>query len=175
MNGNLLGDVWAAWDEGQVAMPCDVILSRLRALNPRAYAAWDPSMFGRSMRAAGAPTKSIRFGPGVRKGITLDAIRDARQVHDQVVYFVERHGFVKIGTTQNLPARLAALDRGDSAIAGMTINPVALLAVMPGGRQVEQAIHALFEHLRYDGEWFLFDGPLVSFVKAIAEARGAAT
>ena len=103
-----------------------------------------------------------------------DALRGARQIHEDVVYFVERHGFVKIGTTQNLPARLASLDRGDSAISGMIVDPVTVLAVMPGGRPVEQAIHALFEHLRYDGEWFLLDGALVPFVKSVAEARAAA-
>lgn len=175
MSSNLLDDIYSVWDEGKKALFCDTILPRLRALNPRVYGAWDPHMFGRAMTAAGAPTKAIRIGGTTRRGVTLDSLRDARQVHDQVVYFVERHGFVKIGTTQNLPARLAALDRGDSAIPGMMIDPVTVLAVMPGGHQVERALHALFEYLRYDGEWFLLDGPLVPFIKAIAEARGAAT
>lgn len=173
MSSSLLADVFSVWGEGERALPSDAIVPRLRFLNPSVYAAWDTSEFGRAMRAAGVPTKSLRFGNSVRRGVALDSLRDARRVHDQVVYFVERHGFVKIGTTQNLAARLAAIDRGDSAITGMLITPVTILAVMPGGRQVERAIHELFGHLRYDGEWFLFEGPLVPFVKAVAEAREA--
>jgi hypothetical protein len=174
MSSSLLEDVYAVWGEGESALPCDVILPRLKSLSPRIYAAWDAHSFGRAMTAAGAPTKTIRFGAGTRRGVALDSLRDARQLHDQVVYFVERHGFVKIGTTQNLAARIASIDRGSAAIPGMTLTPVSVLAVMPGGHAVERAIHALFEHLRYDGEWFLLDGPLVPFVKAIAEARGSA-
>lgn len=175
MSSNLLDDVLAVWEIDNRVMPCNLLLAKLRALNPRVYGAWDAHMFGRAMRAAGSPTKTIRWGPGTRRGVELDSLRDVQQIHSPVVYFAERHGFIKIGTTQNLPARLAAVDRGDSAIPGMTIIPVMVRAVMPGGRAVERAVHELFDHLRYEGEWFLFDGPLVPFVEAIAEARGSAT
>lgn len=112
---------------------------------------------------------------GVRRHDLVAAIDDViREQRAQVVYFVERSGFVKIGTTSDLAARIASLNRGDCAIVGMTITPVRLLAVMPGGLPVERSVHSLFSRLRYDGEWFLFDEPLVSFVKALAAACEAA-
>ncbi|WP_036405291.1 GIY-YIG nuclease family protein [Microbispora rosea] len=98
----------------------------------------------------------------------LDAVTE--DLRRQVTYFVERHGFVKIGTTSDLRSRIASLNRGDSAIPGMTVSPVNLLAVMPGGRPVERAIHQTFAKLRFDGEWFLFDEPLVGFVRSVAAA-----
>lgn len=174
MSGNLIDDVLSVWDDGATAVFCATLLARLRVRDPRTYGGWDANMFGRALKLAGVPTKSIHRGQRTARAVTAETLRSARQIHEQVVYFVERQGFIKIGTTQNLAARLAALDRGDSAIPGMTINPVTVLAVMSGGRPVEQAVHALFEHLRYDGEWFLLDGPLVRFVQAIADARAAA-
>lgn len=174
MSGNLIDDVLGVWDDGATAVFCATLLARLRVSDPRTYAGWDANMFGRALKLAGVPTKAIHRGQRVARAVTVEALHSVRQIHEQIVYFVERHGFVKIGTTQNLAARLASLDRGDSAIPGMMIAPVAVLAVMPGGRPVERAIHALFEHLRYDGEWFLLDGPLVAFIQAVAEARAAA-
>lgn len=86
----------------------------------------------------------------------------------RVVYFAERHGLVKIGTTADLRSRIHSLNRGDCAIPGMTVSPVHLLAVMPGGRPVERALHQTFSRLRFDGEWFLLDEPLVGFIRSIA-------
>lgn len=100
----------------------------------------------------------------------LDAVVQEQQ--QRVTYFVERHGFVKIGMTSDLRARIYNLNRGDSAIPGMTVSPVHLLAVMPGGRPVERSIHQTFAKLRYDGEWFLFEEPLVGFVRSVAAASG---
>jgi len=94
-----------------------------------------------------------------------EAVADQRR---RVVYFVERHGFVKIGTTSDLRSRIYSLNRGDSAIPGMTVSPVFLLAVMPGGRPVERSVHQMFAKLRFDGEWFLFEEPLVGFVRSVA-------
>lgn len=88
---------------------------------------------------------------------------------DAVVYFAERSGLVKIGTTGNLLDRLARLDAGEQSV-GPTDTPVRLLAVMPGSHSVEQAVHRLFELQRLAGEWFLLEPPLLDFVLAVRAA-----
>lgn len=87
-----------------------------------------------------------------------------------VVYFAKRHHLVKIGTTGDLRKRAAELDRGVSSLPGMVDGPVEVLAVMPGGRAVEQALHQTFAHLRYAGEWFFHESPLTDFIQAVAAA-----
>lgn len=188
MTPTLLDDVHSVWGEGEVRLPSATLLARLRDLNPTLYGRWTTSAFGQAMRSVGAPTKDIchRVTPdspwktvkGVTRSVLLAAepqpaaerdFADLRQA-GPVVYFAERQGFVKIGTTTNLAARVGALNRGDSAIAGMTILAVDVLATMPGGRQVEQSIHKLFQDLRFEGEWFLFEAPLTDFVAAIVAA-----
>lgn len=57
-----------------------------------------------------------------------------------VVYYVERDGLVKIGTSTQVEQRVKAL-RGR------------LLAVEPGGHNRESQLHERFEHLRVMGEW----------------------
>lgn len=91
-----------------------------------------------------------------------------------VVYFAERSGLVKIGTTGDIAARLAQLDAGVSAVAGMEVTPVVLLATMPGSQPVERAVHEMFANLRYRGEWFLLAQPLIGFIEAVAAAEAYA-
>lgn len=87
-----------------------------------------------------------------------------------VVYFVERDGFVKIGTTANLPDRLRDLGRGSSTIEGMSVGPVTLLATLPGDHLVEKRLHLRFERLRVGGEWFLPDQELNDFIANVSES-----
>lgn len=91
----------------------------------------------------------------------------------EVVYFVKRRNLVKIGTTGDLGLRLTNLNLGSNSVAGMSAEPVEVLAVMPGGRAVEQALHQLFVSLRYDKEWFFYEPPLVDFVNALVAAVAA--
>jgi hypothetical protein len=91
-----------------------------------------------------------------------------------VVYFAERAGLVKIGTTGDITTRLAQLDQGVSAVRGMDLTPVTLLATMPGSRPVERAVHEMFANLRYRGEWFLLAPPLIGFIEAVAAAEAYA-
>lgn len=60
-----------------------------------------------------------------------------------MIYFAQPvdGGPVKIGTTENLPQRLAGLESTYG-------KPMALLGTMPGGRDEERAIHDRFSHLR---------------------------
>lgn len=70
------------------------------------------------------------------------------------VYFVERDGFIKIGTTIRLRDRLNALSRGQMP-EGMTVGPVRLLATMPGDHFIERCLHLRFAEYRIPKtEWF---------------------
>jgi Meiotically up-regulated gene 113 len=80
----------------------------------------------------------------------------------EVVYFVRAGDAIKIGRTAHLGARLRAL-------ATASAVPLELLAVVPGGRQLEARLHRRWRHLRLRGEWFRADEALVR------HARGQAT
>jgi len=82
-----------------------------------------------------------------------------------VVYFVERQGFVKIGTSTNLEQRLRDIGKGGQMIEGMTVGPVRLLATMPGDHRHEKLLHERFHRLRVEGEWFLPDIWLCEFIR----------
>lgn len=169
----LVDDILTVWpDPALTAAWSDDLVARLRRLSPNVYRGLDVRSFGGVMRSIGIPVINIRNGVHVRRGVRRADLGTKGRGHPPVVYFAERHGFVKIGTTTNLTRRVDALDRGDSAIAGMLILPVTIRAVMPGDHKVEYAIHELFQALRYDGEWFLFDEPLVGFVESVAAAGG---
>ena len=98
--------------------------------------------------------------------------RERRSVNGgrkSVVYFVEREGYVKIGTTINLAGRLTMLATS-SMLPGMTAGPVTLLATIPGGTREERALHKRFWHLRVNPafEWFRHEGKLRAFVEELA-------
>ncbi|HYS41936.1 MAG TPA: GIY-YIG nuclease family protein [Pseudonocardiaceae bacterium] len=99
--------------------------------------------------------------------------RDVRLKQDSVVYFVERDGFVKIGYSSDLVKRLAAIGRGNSMPAGMSVGPVRLLATMPGARPKEGYLHRNFDYLRLGGsEWFLLDNDLWTFITGLKGYTG---
>lgn len=95
---------------------------------------------------------------------------DIESAPQPLVYFVERDGFVKIGTTRHLKSRLTALARGDCMIDGMTPGPVTLLATLPGDDLIEKRLHSRFRHLRVGGEWFLPDNELRALITQCAGA-----
>lgn len=86
------------------------------------------------------------------------------------VYFAERDGFVKIGTTINLGGRIKTLAAGGSMLPGMTVGPVTLLATIPGGLKEEQKLHRRYWHLRVDPkrEWFRFEGALRRYIEGLS-------
>lgn len=64
------------------------------------------------------------------------------------VYFVEGPGgAIKIGCTRNVKVRIESLQTSSP-------QKLKLLAVIPGGRQLESAMHAAFDDARVEGEWF---------------------
>lgn len=62
-------------------------------------------------------------------------------MNGQVVYFAERNGLVKIGTTSHLARRLRQIK-------------ATLLGFEPGGFSEEAALHRQFADFRVEGEWF---------------------
>ncbi len=88
------------------------------------------------------------------------------------VYFAERDGFVKIGTSTDVRKRMTALASGGNFVEGMTVGPLTLLAVIPGNRTNEQFFHRKFAHLRLDPkrEWFLYDEEIRNFVEGLKGA-----
>lgn len=84
-----------------------------------------------------------------------------------VVYFasVRQHGHrrIKIGTSRNVPARLAQLTRW--------FDDIELLATTPGWYMAEHDIHRRFADSRY-GRWETFEptGRLLSLIGALRSA-----
>jgi hypothetical protein len=84
----------------------------------------------------------------------------------QVVYAIgsPQHSLVKIGTTANLPARLASLQ---------TSSPFRLQVFWrhEGGRELERHLHAELKERRLHGEWFDFEGADLIALVSEAAAR----
>ena len=81
-----------------------------------------------------------------------------------LVYFIERDGLIKIGTSVSFEKRADDIGKGSSMIRGMTVGPVRVIATMPGDHRHEGFLHRRFGCLRVDGEWFLPDGDLCDFI-----------
>lgn len=69
--------------------------------------------------------------------------------HEPYVYFMQfGHGNpVKIGFTRNLGARLRSIESNH-------IEPLTLLVVAPGGKELEDRIHRRLAKFKIRGEWF---------------------
>ncbi|MFD5509007.1 GIY-YIG nuclease family protein [Streptomyces sp. NPDC127051] len=104
--------------------------------------------------------------------VTRDTFEQARRLrHASVVYFVERHGYIKIGVTSSLKQRLPSLASGSCLMPdGVSPGPVTLLATTPGDREVEAAYHLRFRRLRVRGEWFRPNKALLTVVEDLQRA-----
>lgn len=81
---------------------------------------------------------------------------EVARAETSVIYYIRREsdGLVKIGTTRNLPERLATLKREH--------GPLVLIAVKGGTVTEETALHREFIELRAEGrEWFRPELPLL--------------
>lgn len=65
------------------------------------------------------------------------------------MYFIQRgeHGPIKIGVSTDVTGRLRSLQVG-------FLDPLVLLGTLPGGADLEQALHDRFRDQRVEGEWF---------------------
>ncbi|MEV8042453.1 GIY-YIG nuclease family protein [Streptomyces griseoluteus] len=106
--------------------------------------------------------------------VNRDTFLMARRLrHASVVYFVEHAGFIKIGTTSSLRARLDAIGKGSAAMPpGVTPGPVRLLATTPGDRKIESGYHLRFGSQRIRGtEWFRPNKPLLRLIDDLQRAE----
>jgi Meiotically up-regulated gene 113 len=83
------------------------------------------------------------------------------------VYFVRIGKFIKIGFTTNLRGRLKSF-RGTSA------EPIEVLLIVPGGRELEQRLHALFCEDRISNEFFRNEFLLNEFIHGAKDDVAAA-
>jgi hypothetical protein len=81
------------------------------------------------------------------------------------VYAIRRgtDGPIKIGVTTNLASRLATLQTA-------TPEPLNVVALIPGGTEVERMIHLYLREHRIRGEWF---APSEHVLRVVRELRGA--
>jgi Meiotically up-regulated gene 113/Arm DNA-binding domain len=103
----------------------------------------------RLRRAAREENEDNRILTNVRQFIASD--RETAAIDGvSVVYFIVIGSAVKIGTTTRFENRLKAL-RGASA------ERMTVLAVLPGGRELEQRLHRAFAAARISNEFFRTD------------------
>lgn len=77
-----------------------------------------------------------------------------------VVYYIRFSGSIKIGTTTNLPQRMQTLPMEE------------LLAVEPGGYNIERKRHAEFRSARVQREWFRPTPPLLLLIATLRRQHG---
>lgn len=129
------------------------------------------------------------FGNGLIAAIGLQDRDEAkawaehrRQIRDwpgpdgraHCVYFAERHGFVKIGRTSDLKKRMHDVGKGSCMPQGMSVGPVRLLAVIHCACETKGCVRERFFHDKFraqwlEGEWFLLDQALASFIGGLEE------
>lgn len=92
---------------------------------------------------------------------TTDTSSPKKRTTNQV-YFLECHGFIKIGTASDARARHRAVQ---------TVSPfeVKLLCAIPGNEALERSLHNRFWYLRERGEWFRSEPNLTEFVAECLE------
>jgi hypothetical protein len=73
------------------------------------------------------------------------------------VYFIRagEDGPVKIGTADNVPVRMNALQNAH-------YEPLILVRQLTGNRHLEMRVHQRFRHLRIRREWFRFDPAMLT-------------
>lgn len=80
------------------------------------------------------------------------------------VYFAQESGLgaIKIGTSRQLPKRLAELSR-------ILPYEIRLLVAIDGGREAEWTIHNRFASARIRGEWFRPVPELLAYIEGLKE------
>jgi T5orf172 domain len=96
-------------------------------------------------------------GGAMWKWAAVDAAMSGDGNHARV-YFVEFHGFIKIGFTTDLKQRMEQL-------AGFLPSPPILLLDVKGSFDLETDMHRKFAHLRTNGEWFRKAPELMDYIE----------
>ncbi len=97
--------------------------------------------------------------PPERVGDVVDVVAGPVKLPDfaDVVYYAGISNLIKIGFSGYLKSRLHNL------------RPDVLLAIEPGGREVEQRRHEQFGHRRVHGEWFTPGADLLDHIEHLMQ------
>lgn len=169
-------------DRGPRMVMTDELAAEVAKVYLAAVGVGDPPLialakhFKRSHSRAGDLARFARNRGFLTAGRASGRNRRARPVRPvgEVVYFVERQGFVKIGFSADLNARLSSLANEVIRVPGMLPGRVNLLAIQPGGRQLERQTHRRFAHLRVGGEWFRAAQDLQDHINSLNDKVSAA-
>jgi hypothetical protein len=90
------------------------------------------------------------------------------------VYFAERDGFVKIGRTTDLGKRMHDIGKGSCMPQGMSVGPVRVLAVIHCACETKGCVRERYFHDKFrgtwlEGEWFLLDQEMASFIGGLED------
>lgn len=100
----------------------------------------------------------------------FDPIRElvSESESDSLVYFIQQgeNGPIKIGYSADPLKRLQTLSTASP-------YPLQLLTVVPGGKALEQDLHARFVSCQLEGEWFAPDNSLLEFIASLDENHTA--
>jgi hypothetical protein len=102
-----------------------------------------------------ASTRYRRFGDAIRRPARISK-------HLPVVYYMQRGGLIKIGTSTRLRKRSQELE-------------AEVLAAEPGGRVEEVQRHRQFDHLHDHHEWFRPGDDLKAHIAEVVERYGQPT
>jgi hypothetical protein len=96
-----------------------------------------------------------------REVTLLEGGRIAVDDADESVYFIQnakRIGPIKIGHSRGIEYRFSQLQTSSPF-------PLAIIATIAGGVEVEKELHGRFKHLRLQGEWFQATKELTRFIE----------
>lgn len=91
--------------------------------------------------------KALRKRPDRTQKAIRYVVKQTQTDEQPLVYLLKVHNFYKIGISKDVNKRIRQLSTGCSAMPE-------LIAVAPGGRQLEQELHEEFKNYRKHGEWF---------------------
>jgi hypothetical protein len=74
-------------------------------------------------------------------------------------YIIRCRPFIKIGMAVDVEARFRSLQASNP-------HPLEMVAIIPGGRAVERALHVQFAAYRHRDEWFREEAALARWIKA---------
>lgn len=135
------------------------ILYAARELAAFGFDLTDPSMAKRAVDRGRADYASDPRNYTSRYVDRRDRQGEEWIVRGSVVYYMRIGNRVKIGTSDHLEARLAA------------INPEELMVTEPGDSGIEARRHREFRDLRTRGEWFRLESPLVEHIEVLRRAK----
>ena len=123
---------------------------------------WDQAAHARERRAKmNAAEKARAAGPFPQVfGIGLRAVPKNAQTK---VYFMGCERFVKIGMAADPRRRMQ-----DHQIS--VPFKLKMLAIIEGGMEEENKLHAQFKHLHERGEWFRLEGDLADYIASLEPA-----